>query len=226
MERIEYRDAVDKSKWEQGEWHQEPDKIQWLDEATGLPCLIVRGPGGNLCGYVGVTPPNPLYGVPYGKCPIKCGDDWCDHRPDSFLEVHGGITFSHSCAEIDRAAWIKAKDFIHSDKQAAEAAQYPIGDAANRIKDWSKWECDKYENWVKRAEATSICHKPDNEESDCVWWFGFDCAHAGDFCPAFDGRLGRLGTPTGWGSTVQYRNIEYVAEQCRELARQLVETKQ
>ncbi len=43
MEKIEYR-TVDKTGWGEGPWQSEPDKRQWQDEATGLPCLIVRGP--------------------------------------------------------------------------------------------------------------------------------------------------------------------------------------
>lgn len=51
--------TVDKSDWPTGEWHQEPDKAQWIDQATGLDCLIVRGPFGALCGYVGVPQSSP-----------------------------------------------------------------------------------------------------------------------------------------------------------------------
>ena len=77
--------TIDKSSWPRGEWDSEPDKAQWVDEATGLPCLIVRNPGmGNLCGYVGVAPGHPLYEVEY------------DGAQDS-TEVHGDLTFSSFC---------------------------------------------------------------------------------------------------------------------------------
>lgn len=77
--------------WPSGEWDTEPDKMQWPDEATGLPCLAVRHPRmGFLCGYVGVPPEHPLYGKSY------------DHLS---LEVHGGLTFSAKChpAETESA---------------------------------------------------------------------------------------------------------------------------
>jgi hypothetical protein len=32
----------DKSYWGEGPWQHEPDKMQWTDDDTGLPCLIVR----------------------------------------------------------------------------------------------------------------------------------------------------------------------------------------
>jgi hypothetical protein len=85
METIEYRDAVDKSGWPSGPWQSEPDKKQWEDPATGMPCLIVRGPAGALCGYVGVALGHPCF-----------GRDYC-HEAVTALEVHGGITFGNRC---------------------------------------------------------------------------------------------------------------------------------
>ena len=101
METKEYR-SVDKSGWPRGEWHDEPDKIQWADEATGLPCLIVRGPSGALCGYVGVPDTHPWHSKEYGAAIGECNED-CDgdyhygHRIDSSIRVHGGLTFSDAC---------------------------------------------------------------------------------------------------------------------------------
>lgn len=78
--------TIDKSAWGEGLWQSEPDKIQWVDEATGLDCLIVRQPRhGNLCGYVGVGPGHPLHGRDYGGL-----DD---------IDVHGGLTFADRCME-------------------------------------------------------------------------------------------------------------------------------
>lgn len=89
---------VDKSGWQRGPWDDEPDKMQWQDELTGLACLIVRGPGGALCGYVGVTGSHPWHDVGYNECalPVKCEDSWCGHQPD--LDVHGGLTFASRCS--------------------------------------------------------------------------------------------------------------------------------
>lgn len=91
----EYR-TVDKSSWERGPWDSEPDKKQWLDQATGLPCLIVRNPMGALCGYVGVTKNHPAFGKSYGD------DDACVEG----LEVHGGITFADFCSHGDECTSI------------------------------------------------------------------------------------------------------------------------
>jgi len=84
MQEVEYH-CRDKSEWMNGPWKHEPDKKQWRDQATGLPCLIVRGPVGALCGYVGVSRDHPFYGLHYDVC-----ED---------IEVHGGLTFADKCQE-------------------------------------------------------------------------------------------------------------------------------
>lgn len=157
-ETIEYRDVVDKSSWARGPWDFEPDKVQWQDPATGLPCLIVRGPSGALCGYVGVSAGHPLFGKAYDE---------------TELSAHGGLTFSNMCQE-------------------------------------------------GMSEASGICHKPAAGEPDHVYWFGFDCAHAGDLTPGTDAALARFGSRFHIpGNT--YKSLEYVQAQCLDLARQLKE---
>lgn len=212
MERIEYRDVVDKSDWPRGEWDAEPDKIQWQDGATGLPCLIVRNGVGALCGYVGVPKGHPWHGVRYSECPEKCGEKWCDHRPESHLEAHGGITFTDSCSDTSRESW---EDWRKRwSLRTAEAERYPKGDAATGFKHWAG--CfDDYDAWRKRAEASYICHKAEN---DCVWWFGFDCAHLGDLAPTI--LQYRREALRIFGDDV-YRNVAYVAQECQHLAQQL-----
>jgi hypothetical protein len=76
---------IDRIGWASGEWDSEPDKIQWQNETTELPCLIVRNHLGSLCGYVGIDNQHPLFGQHYDK-------------PD--VEVHGGLTFSDSCDAV------------------------------------------------------------------------------------------------------------------------------
>lgn len=69
--------------WPAGPWDSEPDKLQWPDAATGLPCLAVRHPfRGHWCGYVGVADGHPWY-----------GKKWYDVD----AAVHGGLTFASRC---------------------------------------------------------------------------------------------------------------------------------
>lgn len=72
-----------------GPWEWEPDKAVWVDEATGLDCMIHRGRMGALCGYVGVGPDHPLHGKDYNTLNV---------------DVHGGLTYADGCQEGDDPA--------------------------------------------------------------------------------------------------------------------------
>ena len=144
--------------WPRGDWDGEPDKVQWQDALTGLPCLAVRNPHrGHWCGYVGVSEDHPLYGRNY---------------MDTDFEVHGGITYADSCQPGD-------------------------------------------------DESQGICHTPDPGEPDHVWWFGFDCAHSGDWSPCeakYEQEKGGVFTQHEYET---YKTLAYVQQQCRRLAIQL-----
>lgn len=81
MQTIETR-LIDRTGWPKGPWDLEPDKVQWQDEATGLPCLIVRAHSGAWCGYVGVPNGHPAFKSRY---------------QDVGVDVHGCLTYSDSC---------------------------------------------------------------------------------------------------------------------------------
>ena len=81
METIEYK-THDRTLWSRGEWDSEPDKIQWQDPTTKLPCLMVRNNLGAWCGYVGVPRDHPAYEVDYN---------------DVAAEVHGSLTYADKC---------------------------------------------------------------------------------------------------------------------------------
>lgn len=167
MKTLEYH-TEDKSAWGAGPWMNEPDKRQWQDPTTGLPCLIVRNRFGALCGYVGVAPGHPFYGIEYSECLHHCGEDFCEHSPSSVLEVHGEITYAAPC---------------QSDEQDV---------------------------------GRTICHLPEPGEAHDLWWFGFDCAHAGDVCPGLPQILPFLTFPGD-----EYRDLAYVEAEVTRLAAQL-----
>lgn len=93
----EYR-FIDKSTWGPGPWQEEPDKVQWQDEPTGLACLAVRHPQyGHWCGYVGVPESHPAFGLGYEEvehiAPTQPEDNWLG------FDVHGGLTFADLCQD-------------------------------------------------------------------------------------------------------------------------------
>lgn len=77
---------IDKSEWGDGLWQDEPDRVDWRDDATGLPCLALRNATlGHWCGYVGLPPGHPWHGKGY--------EDLLS------LPAHGGVNFVSKCDE-------------------------------------------------------------------------------------------------------------------------------
>lgn len=76
----------DKSKLiPNGQWQSEPDKVLWIDDLTGLHCMIRRGPAGFLCGYVAIDSEHSEYGEHYDAVNVN---------------VHGGLTYGDFCLEM------------------------------------------------------------------------------------------------------------------------------
>lgn len=66
-------------RWGPGIWTDEPDEAEWVDERTGLPCLVLRNMDfGTLAGYVGVPQGHPWHG---------------ENDPDN-ADAYRGITFA------------------------------------------------------------------------------------------------------------------------------------
>lgn len=87
--------TVKKGPWGNGPWDGEPDKVQWEDTATGLPCLAVRGPHhGAWCGYVGVAEGHPWFAIgATDPIPEQYG------TVASRIATHGKISYAARCAE-------------------------------------------------------------------------------------------------------------------------------
>ena len=62
-------------------------------------------------------------------------------------------------------------------------------------------------------ERKGICHSEECAANKKVWWFGFDCAHAGDLVPSFGDDF----------EGAEYRCFSYVKIEVEYLARQLLE---
>lgn len=70
--------------------------------------------------------------------------------------------------------------------------------------------------------GTGICHLAEPGEPDRVWWLGFDCAHSGDWSPQ-DAMYERDRPEACWKRFGEdtYKSLQYVKNQCGELAAQL-----
>lgn len=233
---VPYREwfgVVDKTSWGLGEWMDEPDKVQWADPESSLPCLVLRGPVGSLNGYVGVPREHSLYGKTYSQVvplpktflihrfykeryPELPGPGVCESELGSYISCHRGLTYSGVCQTIDVVTQTKLRDALHRCRE--ESLKYPSGDAAEFIKEWESI-IHSTEMIKSRLEATMTCSVP----SEDLWWFGFDCSHAGDFSPKLE-KFITSATPawSGSGNGDVYRNVAYVKDACTNLAKQLM----
>ena len=71
-----------------GPWSDEPGKISWRDEASGLDCIILRRRDGALSGYVSVSASHPFAGFNHAAIPGSFG-----------IAPHGGLDYSRQCDE-------------------------------------------------------------------------------------------------------------------------------
>ncbi len=93
-----------KEDWGPGPWQKEPDRVEWVDTATGLTCRILRSPIGSLCGYVGVPKDHQAYGMehdPFVGNYVDVNVEWwrrhITHRVEYKIidiDVHGGLTYA------------------------------------------------------------------------------------------------------------------------------------
>ncbi len=66
-----------------------------------------------------------------------------------------------------------------------------------------------------------ICHKADS--NDEAWWFGFDCGHGFDLSPSYNSS--ELLKNIYEIKKYTYKDINYVKDQCKSLAKQLKDYK-
>lgn len=144
---------------------------------------------------------------------------------ESILDAHGGITYANRCAEINQEQFEQAKKCLI--ECGEHALRYPRGKAAEYIREWNR-PLESYDTWSERVRQTSVCHVAAAGEPDHVWWFGFDCAHAGDYCPKYARlssiipvrRCEGIDGEKPWPAET-YKTVKYVTAEVERLAKQL-----
>lgn len=196
-----------------GPWDGEPDKAQWIDEETGLDCLIVRARSGALCGYVGVTEAHPWHGMPYNDCMDGCDTHTFGERMDG---MHAALKELSGCAlpvipdSMKEQTFTDCWDHSPSSKVEVHGGLTYSGFCQENV-----------------DEGEGICHIPAPGRPANVFWFGFDCSHLGDLSPGDLARAQEEGfqypftDPRARGE--EYRDMDYVKAEVTRLAKQLKE---
>jgi len=141
-----------------GEWQNEPDRLEWIDELSGYPCLARRNMHlGNWCGYVGIPSSHKYYRKIMG-----------DKALDS-LDVYWGVTYTDKCdgdpengichkSEKDDIWWI-GFDCAHCDDYIpwieANGHHYNFPNSINvtyKTLEFVKKECESLAKQLKEKE--------------------------------------------------------------------------
>lgn len=137
-------------EWGDGPWLRECDKKQWLDEATQLPCLIVRVEDtGAWCGYVGVPLTSKLAGRDYNDPLLE------------EIKVHGGLTYAnrcngHVCHEAEEEVYWFGFDCAHCDDLMPAMSSMKFPWAVYRDQGYVERQCTKLAAQIRTilADAT------------------------------------------------------------------------
>lgn len=196
-------EALPKSQWGPGPWQDEPDALDWCDEATGYACAIRRTMrvAGTLCGYVGVAPGHALHGWRL--------DDDLPLRPEFEQGGKTGVidvllyalSGAHAHGTIPLGVALKVHGGI-----TWTGAMPDESDASGRW--WFGFDCGHAGDFSPALHALlKRIHIQDGTTRVFAEREKF---------------LG-LGAMMPWGEAVTYRTVDYVKGECTALAAQLAQ---
>lgn len=135
-----------------GPWRSEPDKLAWIDKATGYPCIILRGKYGALSGYVAVNPVHSLFGYNYRAVPAALG-----------IKPHGGLNYSAECDQATEERVSVCHLHQPTTGEARRTRGEPERPAANADEWWFGFSCDKSYDYVPRRDPIHM--SPENGQT-------------------------------------------------------------
>jgi len=145
------------------------------------------------------------------KCAMRRGPlgSWCGYV---------GIPSSHPWFGLTYNATIKPTKDMLGPRDRQDYGPIDLLCAAFSTKDIEKEMPISLAMRVHGGLTYSKDHEPFGEP-DGLWWYGFDCAHAGDLIPSFAEQRFEFQRDD------IYRNQSYVVAECQSLAAQLVRIK-
>jgi hypothetical protein len=135
-----HEEYLDKSAWGDGPWQGEPDRVEWHDEATGLPCLLKRSHMGAWCGYAGVPPGHPWHGLHYDDIPAY---------------AYHGLTYADRCQEDGRPM---RERICHVPRPGEPDAVW-----------WLGFDCEHGDDYVPKMEASGYGWASFGIERPCTY---------------------------------------------------------
>lgn len=186
-----------KAEWGPGEWQDEPDKVVWMTEA-GYHALALRVEMGNWCGYVVLPSNHPWFGKQYSWCTEGCRAKKQEPWPEAIPQPSPGM--------LKRMRYLHLHDcgdYMHS----------PEG------------KLDVHGGVTYAGDPSHLRHIPPDFPRGKWWAFGFDCAHYMDRMPGMEAMMARIAPDLDQSHHEhdEYRTLEFVQQNCEDLAKQLRE---
>ena len=158
----------------------------WVDEETGLLCLIRKTELGSLCGYTGIDRTHPWAGKEYGDCLLPTA------KPRGELES-------------DRKPMFPDSDLTMSERMIESLSQ--------KIICGEEGFGHTVESMIEVHGGVTFAGEWEEFGGGDIWWFGFDCAHAWDLVPGLPEAFADHGTYRDENFVV--REIEAMAKQIK-----------
>lgn len=176
---------ADRSSWGSGPWDSEPDKLQW-ETRSGLTGLLHRNSFGAWCGYVAIERNHPLFEVHYTQ-----STEVLRERMNERMEEEVG-----ECPPFG----VMIRAMFGGEMEPTPEIAFNVHGGITFAS----------ESHIRKDDGSGIYLEDDDRE---VWFFGFDCSHAGDLSPGMR-KYHLIGDEV-------YRDMAYAAEQVESLAEQI-----
>lgn len=135
----------------EGPWKAESEKVAWTDPATGYPCIILRQPGGELAGYVGVEPYHALAGWAADALPGSINDGL--HRPVSYgAACQEAIPERISICHVPRARHNTPSQALHQGREPGRSGQ----DHGEDLAWWFGMTMDGPQDYIPRRDTSGL----------------------------------------------------------------------
>ncbi len=178
------------NEWKRLPSVEETKKIDevWVDEETGLLCLMRKTEFGSLCGYVGIDRTHPWAGKEYGDCLLPTakprGEKPSDREP----------MFPHSPLKM---------------------SERMIKDLAKKLICDEDYCGHTVESMIEVHGGVTFAGEWEEFGGSDIWWFGFDCAHYMDLVPGLASGLSIANHGTFKDENFVTREIEAMAKQIK-----------
>ena len=226
-----------RENWGDGPWRDEPDRVKWVDPATGYRCEIRRNRVGSLCGYAIIPEDHIWHGIGYSGCINQHAPLTPEERLANAQASHDAASARHEAEPTEETA-----STLRCAKMILDLAQ-----TSGWMSDYKEYPCLAYDREDRCSSPESVLNVHGGVTFSGTlkdmdgWAYGFDCGHYMDFAPGMEATrrwVDTQGEPNPYrdpestydpttgikhehGVDEVYRDMSYVKDETESLAKQL-----